>query len=92
LCYTALMDIAERNRLRSEAHLPLLDVAAETERLQKIKDKATFEREWERRKPEFAEWIQAGQGWISRMGRWSLARQQVRREMPDPYGSPGSGR
>jgi hypothetical protein len=33
------MDIAERNRLRAEAHLPLLDVTAETERLQKIKSR-----------------------------------------------------
>ena len=86
------MDIAERNRLRAEAHLPLLEVAAESERLQRIKDKAAFETEWERRKPEFAEWIAGGQGWIAQMGRWCISRQQVAREFRERHGSSHSGR
>ena len=45
------MDIAERNRLRAEAHLPLLDVAAEISRLEKAEAEAEFEQEWDRRKP-----------------------------------------
>jgi hypothetical protein len=85
------MNIAERNRLRAEAHLPVLDVAAEMARLQKIEAKAEFEREWERRKPEFAKWISEGQGWFGKMGRWSNARKQVREQMREAQGSSGSG-
>jgi hypothetical protein len=84
------MDIAVRNRLRAEAHLPLLDVAAEITRLEKAEAEAKFEQEWDRRKPEFAHWISGGEGWIARMGRWSISRQRVRREMPE-HGSSRSG-
>jgi hypothetical protein len=81
------MDIGERNRLRAEAHLPLLDIAAEVARLQKIETKAEFEREWERRKPEFAKWIAGGLGWFGKMGRWSNARKQVLRQLREAQGS-----
>jgi hypothetical protein len=84
------MDIAERNRLMAEAKLPLLDFATETARLHQIQAKADFEREWHRREPQFATWIVAGQGWCERMGRWSNARKQVRREIREAQGSPGS--
>ena len=92
LCYTSCMHIDERNRLRAEASLPLLDVASETARLQKVQAEALFEVEWQRRRPAFADWIGSGQGWIAKMGRWSIARQQVRREMREAQGSPGSHR
>jgi hypothetical protein len=85
------MDIEQRNHLRTEAHLPLLDVAAETERLPKIEAKAEFEREWDSRKAEFAKWISGGLGWFGKLGRWSNARKQVRREMREAQSSPGSG-
>src|SRR5215210_6409004 len=78
LCYTEVVDVEERNCLRAEAHLPLLDVAAEITRLERIQAKAEFEREWDRRKPEFQYWIQAGERWFGKMGRWSNARRQVR--------------
>jgi hypothetical protein len=83
------MNIAERNRLRAEAHLPLLDVAAEIARLRKIEAKAEFAREWERRRPEFAKWISEGQGWFGKLSRWSNAQKQVRREMREAQGSSG---
>jgi hypothetical protein len=37
------VDIAERNRVRAEASLPLLDVASETARLEKVQAEAVFE-------------------------------------------------
>jgi hypothetical protein len=76
------MDIAEKNRLRAEAKLPLLDVAAEIARLEKAEAKAEFEREWDRRRPEFADWISSGEGWMAKMGRWSLAAARWCRRPP----------
>ena len=79
------MDIHQRNNLRAEAHLPLLDVAAEAERLARLRDEAAFEREWAKRRHEFEHrWQGNRDGWITNMGRESMARQQVRREMKKP--------
>ena len=58
----APMDVAERNRVRAEARLPLLDLAKETARLKETEGEVLFERDWERRRPEFADWIGSGQG------------------------------
>jgi hypothetical protein len=79
------MDIAERNHLRDEANLPLLDVATELARIETTTVEAEFEIEWQRRRPEFENWIRGGQGWLSKMGRCSFARQIVRKEMPKRY-------
>jgi hypothetical protein len=46
---------------------------------------------WDKRRPDFAKWISEGQGWFSKMGRWTHCRKQVRREMLGAQGSPGSG-
>lgn len=76
------MTITERNRLRAEAGLPLLDVAAESKRVAAAAEEAAFEQEWLRRRSEFAtQWVTAHDGWLSRMARWASARQQVRAEM-----------
>lgn len=81
LWYATHMDIAERNRIRAEARLPLLDIAAETKRLEDVRQEAEFEAVWERRRIQFQKWIEGGQGYFPRMGRFSIARQQVRKEM-----------
>src|SRR5258708_4400438 len=48
----------DRNRLRSESGLPLLDVGVEAKRLGAIREQAEFELEWQRRRPEFAhQWV-----------------------------------
>jgi hypothetical protein len=79
---TDLADIENRNRLRQEAALPLLSVETEMRRLQAVREQAEFEREWERRRPEFAHrWNGNRDGWITNMGRVALARRQVREEM-----------
>ena len=76
------MNIKQRNRLRAKSGLPLLDPAVETKRLDTVVEQAEFEREWQRRRPEFAHhWIGNNDGWLTNAARWSLARQQVRHEM-----------
>ena len=60
----------------------MLDVGAETKRLAAVLEEAKFENKWQRRRVEFAhQWVGNSDGWVTNMGRWSLARQQVRREM-----------
>jgi hypothetical protein len=77
-----LKAIEQRNLLRQAASLPLLDVQAELRTLQAARDQAAFEREFERRRPEFCDqWTGNRHGWTTNMGRWSRARQQVREEM-----------
>ena len=47
-----------------------------------VREQAEFEREWERRRPEFAhQWTGNRDGWMANMGRWTRARHQVRDEM-----------
>ena len=75
------MNIEQRNRLRAELGLPLLNPEVESKRLDAVVEQAEFEREWQRRRPEFAhQWIGNNSGWLTNSARWSLARQQVRRE------------
>ena len=74
------MDIEQRNQLR--AGLPLLDVAAEEARLNAAREEADFERLWELRRPALChQWTGNQDGWMTNMGRWSLARQLVRDEL-----------
>jgi hypothetical protein len=75
-----LIDIENRNSLRRAAKLPLLDIEAEAARLAAVREQAEFEIEWEKRRPEFAQWIDGGNGFWSKMGRYSRARQQVRKD------------
>jgi hypothetical protein len=77
------MDIDQRNRLRAEAGLSLLNVQAEGRRILAATEQAEFEAEWQRRRSEFADqWVSnTGDGWLTQMARWARARQQVKREM-----------
>jgi hypothetical protein len=75
------METDERNAVRAAAGLPFLDVRAEARRLQSVRNQAALKREWERRTPGFAPWIEAGDGFLSKMGRNSIARQRVRKQM-----------
>ncbi len=81
-----LNSIEQRNRLRQEAGLPLLNVQAEGQRQKAARDQADFENYFRQRRPEFChQWIGNGDGWLTNMGRWSLARQRVRQEMQDRH-------
>jgi hypothetical protein len=74
--------IEMRNALRAAARLPLLDVATEAARPAKAREEADFEQEFARRRPDFChQWTDNPDGWMTNMGRWSRARQQVRGEM-----------
>ena len=73
------MYVSERNALRAATELPLLDVLTEAGRLAKARDQADFEREFARRRPDLChQWKGNRDGWMTNMGRWSRARQQVR--------------
>ena len=80
-----LVGISVRNRLRAESGLPLLSVEAERARLTSAREQAAFERDWQRRRSEFAmRWAGNGAGWVTNSARWAMARQQVREEMYKP--------
>jgi hypothetical protein len=75
------MTINERNQLRTEAGLPLLDAAAEDARLAAIQQDAAFERYFREHRHRFAHrWADPNQGWLSRAGLWTQARRQLRLE------------
>jgi hypothetical protein len=76
-----LIDIENRNALRRQAKLPPLDILAELKRLAAVREQAKFEIEWEKRQPQFAKWIDEANGFLSKMGRYNFARQQVRKEI-----------
>jgi hypothetical protein len=79
-------EVEARNATRAAAGLPLLDVQAETRRLEAVREQAAFEREWEKRRPELCHgWTGNRDGWLTNMGRWSLARHRVRQEMQDRH-------
>ena len=65
-CYSCLMtDIDQRNRLRAEAGLPLLNTQAEERRVKsRPSEQAAFEQEWQASQAEFAD------QWVSNPARW----------------------
>jgi len=75
-----LADIARRNRLRKDASLPLLDVSSEMARLKKVREEADFDRYAERESHRFTHVLAQRQGWIAKMGAWSLIRRKLRDE------------
>jgi ribosomal protein L32E len=75
-----LAAVVERNRLRRQASLPLLDVDAELRRLKKVRHEAEFERYVEQEYHRFSHLIAQRRGWIAKMGADSLIRQRLRAE------------
>jgi hypothetical protein len=76
------MDIEQRNQFRAQACLPLLDVSAEAARLNAAREEIEFNRLFEQRRPALChQWTGNCDGWMTNMGRWSQARQQVRSEL-----------
>jgi hypothetical protein len=77
-----LTEIGNRNRLRADAKLPLLDVQTEAARLAAVHKEAEFEREFDRRRGEFSHlWAGNNSGFLANMGRYVLARRKIRSEM-----------
>jgi hypothetical protein len=89
LCYTAIMStdaeirnqIANRNSIRGEAKLPPLDGDRELAKLRAAREQKTFEAVFQVERIRFDRWISEGEGFLSKMGRWSKARQQVLNEL-----------
>jgi len=77
---TDLTDIASRNLLRKEASLPLLDVSSEMARLKRVREETDFDRYAEREANRFKHLMAERQGWIAKMGAWSLIRRKLRDE------------
>jgi hypothetical protein len=76
------MDIEQRNRLRAEAALPLLDLAAEMALLEKAQADAEFEKYFNRRRPEFAHlWGDRARGILTNMAIYNGVRKRLREEM-----------
>ena len=76
------MTFDERNALRAASGLPPLNREREAERAKSAIDQVEFERRFSLERPRFArEWSCNKDGWLSNMGRWLRARQQVRREV-----------
>jgi hypothetical protein len=75
------MTIDERNRLRSDAGLPLLDVEAEGARLAAVQRDTDFEQYYDQNRHRVAwQWTDRGRGWLTNAGIWAAARRQLRRE------------
>ena len=76
------MTIDERNALRAASGLPLLDRQAEAERAKTALEQVEFERRFVLERPRLApEWTGNKDGWLTNMGRWYRAREQVRQQM-----------
>jgi len=75
------MTVDERNQLRMEVGLPLLDIEVERARLQGIELDAAFEQYYQAHRFRFADkWGDVRLGWLSRAGLWARARRQLRSE------------
>src|SRR6202140_719223 len=87
-CYAADMDIEQRNRLRVEAYLPLLDVPTEMALLKKAEDDAEFEKYFKLRRPEFQHlWSDRSRGFLTNMGIYNAVRKALRQEMQQALSS-----
>ena len=74
------LDVAQRNALRTNAGLPLLD-HREVKRLIAVRDEAAFKAVFAAQRIRFShEWTNNNAGWLVNMGRVSLARRKVREE------------
>jgi hypothetical protein len=62
------MDINERNALRANAGLPLLDIPAEVARLQARRDEAEFEEFFEKNRYRFNHLLAGRSGFLTHMG------------------------
>lgn len=77
-----MMDIEQRNRIRADAGLPLLDIPTETARLKKAQEDAKFEKYFQLRRDAFQHlWSDRGRGFLTNMGIYTAARNVLRKEM-----------
>jgi hypothetical protein len=71
--------IEQRNSLRRDAGLPVLNISEELAKLQSDRFQAEFEREFDLNRHRLKHlWTDNDMGWLSRMGRWNEARARLR--------------
>ena len=74
--------LAQRNSLRRDAGLPVLNIPAELAKLESDRVQAALEREFALNRHRLKHlWTNKDMGWLSRMGRWNEARAQLRDKM-----------
>jgi hypothetical protein len=82
------MDIEQRNRIRVEAGLPLLDLPTEMARLKNAEGDAEFEKYFELRRNQFQHlWSDQSRGFLTNMGIYNTMRKALREEMRRAHGS-----
>ena len=74
-------EVAKRDAIRAEAKLPRLDRDRELERLEAVRRERIFKAVFQVERLRFDQWISEGEGFLSKMGRWSSARQTVMSEL-----------
>jgi hypothetical protein len=77
-----IVDIENRNRLRAEARLPLLDARAEATRLAKAREQAQFENYFRQNRDRYAHlWSDRNRGFWTNMATYNAVRKELRDEM-----------
>ncbi len=76
------MDIEQRNALRAETGLPLLDPQAEAARLAKAREQALFENYFQQERHRYAHlWSDRNRGFWTNMAIYNAVRKELRDEM-----------
>ena len=76
------MDIEQRNALRAEAGLPLLDARAEAARLAKAREEAQFENYFRQNRDRYVHlWSDRNRGFWTNMAIYNAVRKELRDEM-----------
>src|SRR6266478_558245 len=76
------MDIEQRNALRAEAGLLLLDARAEAARLAKAREEAQFENYFRQNRDRYAHlWSDRNRGFWTNMAIYNAVRKELRDEM-----------
>jgi hypothetical protein len=87
------MLINERNRLRKEARLPLLDEEIECKRQAGLDRDIAFERFFDANRERYQHlWSNRSRGWITNAGIWAMMRRRLRAQFEaDRESSNGPG-
>jgi hypothetical protein len=76
------IEVAERNRLRESAGLPLLDVVTEINQAIALKNHQEFEAAFAAQRNNFAtQWTGNGDGFFANCGRYIAARRALREKL-----------
>lgn len=77
--YDLVREIEQRNVVRREAHLPLLDLRREAERLAAVERQAAFDAAFEKYCGPIRRKWPSTDSWMTRLGRGALARKEFQK-------------